>query len=68
METLKTVIIVIIGFINAASITRMIYCIVKCTNENEANVQIKRIKHIVIFLVLANCAWIIKSVVEHYYK
>lgn len=68
METLQTVILVILGFIDTAAVPRILYCIFKCINEDEVRAYLKRIRHIVVFLILANCSWIIKTVVEHYFK
>jgi len=69
VDSIKEVIVVLISLTNTAAAARIIYCISKIySNEDEAKTYVRRIKHILWFLVFANSVWVIKALIEGYYK
>lgn len=56
-------------FIIAGGIMRIIYCFLKIiTNNEEKTLYKKRIKHVVIFLILSESIFVIRALIEFYYK
>lgn len=69
MDSLEEIINVLISVTDAGAIARILYCFAKISaNPDEEKTYEKRIKHIGAFLILTNCVWIIKAVIESYYK
>lgn len=69
MDSLEEVINFLLGLIDAASVSRIIYCIIKANSDNdEIKSYLKRIRHIFMFIILTNCVWVVKALVEYYYK
>ena len=69
MDTLNQLTNVMLGIITAGSGFRLVFCAVRrCfADENEAQQLNKRMKHSVIFLVLALTAIAMKNVAVHYF-
>ncbi len=69
MTIINQMSVVMAGLIRSGAVLRFIYCMIRLqTAEQEREMYIKRAKNTVIFLVLAECAWVLQSVALYYYS
>lgn len=68
METINTAIDAVIVVTTAGIAFRMLYCIflIKC-NPDETPTYVKRMKHMMVFLILCFCIEAIKEAILKYY-
>lgn len=69
METIKNLINVMLGLINAGCVLRLIMCFISLMGSGEGEVATykKRIKNLISFMIIANCIWVITYLVLRYY-
>lgn len=68
MNILKDLAIAFIMLIRLGAGLRVIYCfIVMGADEEQSGTYKKRIKNTIIFYIMAECIWIIRDIVMHYY-
>ncbi|SFR77625.1 hypothetical protein [Anaeromicropila populeti] len=69
MDTLQEVINYLIELADAGALARILYCFIRIKiNPDEASAYLKRIKHAIWFVLLANMVWTFKILAESYYK
>lgn len=68
MSTLQEISVVVAGLIRSGSILRFIYCMVRLQSaESEKDMYLKRARNTVMFMIIAECTWVIKDIAMHYY-
>lgn len=69
MTTLTEISNVVAGLIRSGAILRFIYCMIRLQSaDTEKDMYTKRAKNTVFFMIIAECAWVIKDVAVHYYN
>lgn len=68
METLKDVINYIIGIVNIGAAARITFCFLRWNANPDDSMYVKRIKHVIYFVIFANSVWVIKSIATNYFK
>ena len=59
--------LMIIAIINVGAIIRIIYCTIMLNSNENENVMKKRIKHILIFIAIANSIFSLQAILRSYW-
>ncbi len=69
MTILNQMSVVMAGLIRSGAVLRFVYCMIRLQSaEQERDMYIKRSKNTVFFLILAECAWVLKELALYYYN
>jgi len=68
VETVEQIAMTLIWIIRAGVTLRVVYCFIcMMKDEEQKESYIKRMKHVVIFYIMAECIWILRDLVISYY-
>ncbi len=69
MQMIDDISKVVVWLIRAGAAFRLCYCLFRMiSTDDDSAMYKKRSKHTIVFYIIAECVWIIKSVVMNYYS
>jgi hypothetical protein len=69
MDLLKQMADGFVWLIRSGVVLRVIFCLIRMSaNEDEAAMYKRRIKHVLIFYIFAECIWQLKEIFMQYYS